>query len=135
MSILQATKAVRYTGISSYCSILLILFLLYYLQVHGLNTEFTVAPIYGIFNITEINDSERYISMCSGVLFCSWTLARVFSCSFFIIMASSSQTLPLLPKPNGKSELWNYFGLNELNFNFNYWNSNNQKIIDLLKGI
>ena len=65
------TKAVRYTGISSYCGILLILFLLYYLQVHGLNTEFTVAPIYGIFNITEINDSERYISMCSGVLFCS----------------------------------------------------------------
>ena len=26
-------------------------------------------------------------------------------------MASSSQTSPLLPKPNGKSELWNYFGL------------------------
>ena len=26
-------------------------------------------------------------------------------------MASSSQTSPLLPKPNGKSKLWNYFGL------------------------
>ena len=26
-------------------------------------------------------------------------------------MASSSQPSPLLPKPNGKSELWNHFGL------------------------